>query len=185
MLLASIVLNWRVRVPASVPALEFAPNMARSVRSNAFERNASFGDGATLQSPVPGTIPRGVVPLHYSPSRPEARRAGEELINPYSPGDRAALARGASVYRDFCVPCHAGDGKGEGPVVARGYPRPPSLLRPQARQMKDGEIFHIITYGRGIMPAHASQVSRDDRWKAIAHVRALQVVRPGPGQAAP
>lgn len=177
-LLASLVLNWRIRSPQTVPALEFAPNMARSERSNAFEPNASFADGATLRAPVPGTIPRGVVPLHYSASRSDARRAAEELANPYSPADREALRRGEAVYRDFCVPCHGADGKGQGPVVRRGYPRPPPLLRPLTRQMKDGELFHILTYGRGLMASYASQLSRDDRWKVIVYVRALQQQNP-------
>jgi mono/diheme cytochrome c family protein len=173
-LLASLVINWRIRVPARAPGLEFAPNMARGLRSNAFDPSAVFADGAALRPPVPGTIPRGVVPLHYSASRADARRAGEELANPYSSADPDVVDRGEAVYRDFCTPCHGHDGKEAGPVVRRGYPRPPSLLRPLTRQMKDGEIFHIVTYGRGTMPSHASQVSRDDRWKVIVYVRALQ-----------
>ena len=40
--------------------------------------------------------------------------------------------------------------------------------------MSDAQIFAIITNGSGGMPSYASQVSFDDRWKAILHVRKLQ-----------
>ena len=33
--------------------------------------------------------------------------------------------------------------------------------------MSDDQIFHIITNGTRQMPSYSSQVSRDDRWKAI------------------
>jgi hypothetical protein len=35
-------------------------------------------------------------------------------------------------------------------------------------------MFHVITLGRNNMPAHAGQVSVDDRWKVILHIRKLQ-----------
>lgn len=40
--------------------------------------------------------------------------------------------------------------------------------------MKDGQLFHIITYGQGNMPPYAVQVTQDDRWKIIAYIRSLQ-----------
>jgi hypothetical protein len=40
--------------------------------------------------------------------------------------------------------------------------------------MQRKELFHIITYGRGNMPAHAGQVSAEDRWRAMVHIRRLQ-----------
>ncbi len=173
-LLASIGLNWAARQPAARRGLEFAPNMARTDRVNAFEANATFGDGATLRPPVAGTIPRGLPPLHYEPGFPDARRAGQELSNPFSADDRAALERGAAVYQRFCLVCHDADGQGHGPVVQHGFPPPPTLLRSSTRQMKDGQLFHILTYGQNYMASYAPLLSREDRWKAILYVRALQ-----------
>jgi len=40
--------------------------------------------------------------------------------------------------------------------------------------MKDGQMFHIITYGFKNMPAYASQINREDRWHSINYVRKLQ-----------
>ena len=49
--------------------------------------------------------------------------------------------------------------------------------------MKDGQLFHILTYGQNNMPSYASQLSRDDRWNAILYVRTLQraAAPPSPG----
>jgi len=40
--------------------------------------------------------------------------------------------------------------------------------------MTDGQMFHVLTFGQKNMPAYASQVSAEDRWKAILHVRTMQ-----------
>jgi hypothetical protein len=40
--------------------------------------------------------------------------------------------------------------------------------------MRDGQLFHVVTYGQGNMSGYASQIGEDDRWRAVAHVRHLQ-----------
>jgi len=37
--------------------------------------------------------------------------------------------------------------------------------------MKDGEIYHSITVGYGIMGAHGGMIVPEDRWKIILHIR--------------
>ena len=48
-------------------------------------------------------------------------------VNPFKPADRAAVERGAVVFDTYCVPCHGTTGEGDGLVVQRGFPAPPSL----------------------------------------------------------
>ena len=170
-------LNWIIRRDFSQPNLEFLPEMVRSVPYDSFSPNPNFPDGKTLQQPVPGTIPRGFLPLHYEATSQDAGRAGEELLNPYSMQDTEALQRGERVYRNFCLPCHGPIGRGDGPVILRGYPAPPPLISNRAIRMKDGQIFHIITYGQRNMSPHATQIAREDRWKVILHIRTLQLPR--------
>jgi mono/diheme cytochrome c family protein len=43
--------------------------------------------------------------------------------------------------------------------------------------LKDGQIFHIITYGQKNMPALAAQVLREDRWKAALYIRSMQAAK--------
>jgi hypothetical protein len=153
---------------------EFMPEMAYSPAYDTYAPNPNFPDGKTLQLPEPGTIARGRLPLHYGPSFMDFLRAGDELNNPFAGDNSAARERGAFVYTNYCQICHGAGAKGDGPLVQRGIPLPASLLADKAVQMKDGQMFHVLTYGQRNMPSHAAQLSREDRWKVILHVRSLQ-----------
>jgi mono/diheme cytochrome c family protein len=171
---ATLGCNWLVRSRPSEPNREFIPEMVRTARYNAYSANQNFPDGKTLQRPEPGTIPRGYLPVHFVATPENAARAGGTVENPLPANDAAAVSRGKTVFLNFCVPCHGVAGRGEGLVVQRGYPAPPSLLADNARNIKDGQIFHILSYGQKNMPSYASQLSREDRWKVILYVRSLQ-----------
>jgi mono/diheme cytochrome c family protein len=127
---------------------EAMPEMVRTASYKSFSPNPNFRDGKTLQLP-----PEGVV------ARPSA-----------APRTRS----GALVFQIYCQPCHGTGGKGAGPVAARGFPPPPSLLAPHAVQLTDDQIFDIVTRGQKNMPPYAAQIPVPDRRAAIAHVRGLQ-----------
>jgi mono/diheme cytochrome c family protein len=119
-------------------------------------------------------VARGYLPFEYEATPEGALLAGQELRNPFAADDADALARGAVVYSNFCAVCHGGAGHGDGPVTRKGVPPPPNLLLEHAVDMADGQMFHVITSGQANMASYASQVERDDRWRAILHVRRLQ-----------
>ena len=168
-----IVVSLMIGGNTEEPNYEFLPGMLYSIPYDTFAANEHFPDGKTMQAPIPGTIPRGHMPLHYAATPEDATRAGDELKNPFT-AEADYLQRGARVYATFCIPCHGAGGRGDGPVTRRGYPPPPSLFAENSMNMKDGQNFHIITYGQGNMPAHAAQVSPDDRWKVVLYIRSLQ-----------
>jgi mono/diheme cytochrome c family protein len=172
--LATVAANWIIRPDTSKPNLEYLPEMVHSAAYDSFSPNPNFPDGKTLQPPVPGTIRRGYQPLHYGATPEDAARAGNELINPWKADQPGVIERGALVFNTFCQPCHGVTARGDGPVALRGYPPPPSLLVDKAINLKDGQIFHILTYGQKNMPSYASQISPTDRWKVILYVRSLQ-----------
>lgn len=178
--LATVGLNWFARADFTRTNYEFLPEMVHTAAYDSFAPNPNFADGKTLQVPVAGTIRRGLLPLHYQATPQDARRAGEELQNPLAAGDAAALKRGESVFGVFCAPCHGPGGTGNGPVAARGFPPPASLTAEKAVKLKDGQIFHILTYGQNNMPSYAAQISREDRWRVILYVRSLQQAAPNP-----
>ena len=173
-LMVSVSLSWVLSPDPARPNFEFLPQMVHAPRFNTFSPNPNFIDGSTLQSPEPGTIARGHIPLHYAATAQDALRAGEELKSPIQAGNGRAHERGAFVFANFCVVCHGPGGVGNGPVAQRGYPPPPSLLAEHATQMKAGQMFHVITYGQNNMPSYSGQISPEDRWDVIAYVRSLQ-----------
>ena len=170
-LVALLALNFLLRSDPAQRNVDVLPDMVRSVAYDSYATNPNFADGKTLQEPAPGTVIRGLMPLHYAATPADALRAGRELV---APANRNALQRGAVVYASYCETCHGPAGKGDGRVAQRGFPMPPSLLAPRALQMADGQMFHILTYGQNNMPSYAAQIDRMDRWAAIAYVRSLQ-----------
>lgn len=173
-LCALALLTWAIGGDTSEPNYEFLPGMVYSIPYDSFAANPNFPDGKTLQPPIPGTIARGQLPLHFEATEEGAARAGRELHSPFAPGDADSLRRGAKAYAIFCIPCHGPAGRGDGLVTQRGFPPPPSLLIEKTQSMADGQLFHILTHGQGNMPPYAAQVNPDDRWKIILHIRSLQ-----------
>lgn len=168
--------------------------MVDSIPYNAYSPNPVLPGGRTLQTPVAGTIPHGEIPLHYTNTPDDALRAGEELVNPFAGAAATAptnaelaspLERGKDYYQIFCQHCHGPSGAGDGQVAQRGFPPPPSFMGDHAMKMKDGQSFHIITYGQNNMPPHGSQIPPDERWMIVLHVRSLQGKVPGPPASAP
>ena len=167
--------TWLVREDYARPNIEFFPDMAHSIPSDSFAANRVFADGKTLQQPVAGTIPRGRPTLRYQPTEEDAIRAGEELTSPFDADDRPETRRGSELYSSFCSHCHGGGGNGDGEVGLHGFPAPPSLLAPEAIELPDGRIFHVISFGQKKMPPHAIQIDQEDRWRIILHIRSLQL----------
>lgn len=135
----------------------------------------SFSESATgpaLREPPEGAVAVGAETFRYAAGAEEAARAGRERVNPFAP-TAANLERGRKVYTAFCAVCHGEAGVGDGPVVPP-MPRPPSLGSTRARELPDGQLFHVITFGQGRMAPHGPQLAPEDRWKAALRVRELQ-----------
>ncbi|WP_460890964.1 c-type cytochrome, partial [Ramlibacter alkalitolerans] len=96
------------------------------------------------------------------------------------PLTRALLQRGQDRYGAYCVPCHSPVGDGDGPVVRRGFPQPPSYDEPRLRAAPDRHFYDVITQGHGVMPAYGDRVAPQDRWAIVAYIRALQWSRQAP-----
>ena len=139
---------------------------------------------------VRGTIPREHLPYPFpdkataaAEQAARALRADNPLIAPQYRPPRptvAMLERGKTHFETYCIVCHGRYGSGDGPVISKGFPAPPSLLAAQARGYPLGRLFHIETVGQNVMPGYATQLRPDDRWAVVYYVRALQRAFPAP-----
>ena len=155
---------------------EWLPGMFTSDAYSPQSSNRNFSDGRTAQRPVTGTVVRSFEPFPYGATAEEAIRAGRELSNPVAPTSEN-VSRGMQIFGTMCSPCHGAGGNGDGLITLHGFPPPPSLFAQNAMTLKDGQIFHIITYGQKNMPSLAPQVLREDRWKAVLYIRSLQAAK--------
>lgn len=112
--------------------------------------------------PAEGTVARDDPPG----SRPET------LPEPLS---RALLERGGERFDIFCSPCHGGTGYGDGMIVQRGFPAPPSLHSARLRDAPLRHFYDVIGDGFGRMYAYGARVPPEDRWAIAAYIRALQL----------
>lgn len=85
------------------------------------------------------------------------------------------LARGRERYEIYCAVCHASTGDGNGMIVQRGFPPPPSFHEQRLRDAPIGHFIDVITNGYGVMYSYASRVAPEDRWAVAAYIRALQL----------
>jgi cytochrome c len=91
----------------------------------------------------------------------------------------ADLNRGRERYNIYCSPCHDFIGSGNGMIVQRGFPSPPSFHLDRLRMAPAGHFFDVMTNGFGLMYSYASRVSPEDRWRIAAYIRALQLSQHG------
>jgi mono/diheme cytochrome c family protein len=140
-------------------------------REETMAQSRFFADSASLREPVEGTVARGFLPYPYA--KDQAALAEANLVNSL-PLTKEALDRGQKAYMVQCAMCHGTFGDGDGVVVERGFPKPPSLHTGKLQSAKDGLFYHVISVGQGNMPGLDKQISREDRWAIVHYVRALQ-----------
>ena len=85
------------------------------------------------------------------------------------------LTRGRDRFDAMCAECHDRTGSGNGMVVQRGFPQPPSFHVDRLRNAPIGHFFDVISNGYGVMSAYAARVEPEDRWAIAAYIRALQL----------
>jgi len=138
-----------------------------------YEPTDFFSDGRSERQPVPGTIARGqlrVDELFYT-----GKENGTEANEFPFAITRTDLQRGRERYNIYCTPCHDYAGDGNGMIVQRGFPTPPSYHIQRLREAPVGHFFGVMTNGLGVMYSYADRVEPADRWRIAAYIRVLQL----------
>jgi mono/diheme cytochrome c family protein len=165
------------------------PNMRDQAKCQPLEGSSFFADGKCARDIPANTVPRGALEADYpqaaagaggtsgAPAGATAAPAGggaQAQDFPF-PITREVLSVGHLSYDTFCSPCHGLSGNGDGMIVQRGFPAPPSFHTQRLRDVPPGYIYSVITNGFGRMYSYASRVKPDERWAIVAYVRALQL----------
>lgn len=148
-------------------------NMRDQFRYEPYERSTFFADDQSSRQPVANTVARGQL---QSDAQLYTGKDGDQMIDTLPIGVNAdVLARGQQRYNVFCAPCHGLAGDGNGVVVQRGFPAPPSLHQDRLRDAPVGHYFDVITNGFGRMYPYDYRIPVEDRWAIVAYIRALQL----------
>lgn len=125
----------------------------------------------TMREPVANTVRRGQpLPYRYGVDDLEAAAA---VVSPLDSADASVIKDGKELYESYCMHCHGAEGNADG-KVAEAYAGVANLNGAAYLEITEGHIFHVITYGKGLMGAHGSQVSPEHRWKIARYVKELQ-----------
>lgn len=148
-------------------------NMRGQARCEPYETSAFFADGKCARQ-----LPQNVVAHDVDQEDQELSSVGpngQPATDFPFPITREVLSVGQQRFNQFCSPCHGLAGYGDGMIVQRGFPAPPSFHTQRLRDVPPGYIVGVITNGFGRMYSYASRVSPRDRWAIVAYIRALQL----------
>ena len=160
------------------------PDMADQPYVRPLAEDSFFDDGAGSRPLPPRTVARGE--LHENEPYFTGKVDGRLISNIPVPVTPELLSRGRQRFEIYCSVCHGRTGDGNGIIVQRGFPRPPSLQDERLRAAPAGHFFDVITNGYGVMYPYASSVTPADRWAIAAYIRALQFSQhAGPENAEP
>jgi mono/diheme cytochrome c family protein len=188
---AAIWLSACVTDPNS-PGLEYMPDM---YRSPAIEAYVDYGqepyevgeevaraqrNTPSSRKPAPGTIAfRGMdelafaLPYAYAQTPEDYERAGLELTSPLVT-NQANIEAGQRVYEAMCTQCHGVEGKGDGALSVNGHIAGIPSYVDKLKDLPEGKMYHTLTWGKGLMGSHASQLSQRQRWEVIEYIKVLQ-----------
>jgi mono/diheme cytochrome c family protein len=142
-------------------------------KRQSYESSRFFENGASSRPLVPGTVARGALRTNQAYF---AGLRGTNLVTDIPLEiTRGVLERGHERFDIYCSVCHGLNGDGNGMIVQRGFPPPPSFHLDRLRAAPIGHFYRVATEGYGVMFPYAARVSPEDRWAIAAYIRALQL----------
>ncbi len=105
---------------------------------------------------------------------PLPREDFEDITTNPVEATQESLAQGEQLYNTFCYVCHGMEGKGDGPVIKRGF-YPLDLTSPAVVARTEGYIYAYIRYGgKVMMPSYRESITEQGAWDVVNYVRKLQ-----------
>ncbi|MBI5904354.1 MAG: cytochrome c [Deltaproteobacteria bacterium] len=137
---------------------------------NMYDNPAYRPQEEPVRLPPAGSVPTKGLEHTPKPGTPEAAA----LQNPDKVTD-FSLVTGKELYGIYCAPCHGESGKGDGPVAKKFVPTPADISASgHGAHHPDGDLFAVITHGRGGMPPFRSDLTVKERWLVVAYLRTLR-----------
>lgn len=154
---------------AAVVAVTALP-ACEKIDRNMWENPAYRPQEEPVRLPPEGSVPTKGLEHTPKPGTPEAAA----LKNPEKATD-SSLLTGKELFGVYCVPCHGASGKGDGPVAKKFVPTPADISGAgHGSHPPDGDLFAVVTHGRGGMPPFRSDLTAKERWQVVAYLRMLK-----------
>ena len=172
---------------SSRPPIHLNPSMDNQPKVRPQTASTFFFDGQSMRQPVPGTVAIGG--LKEDAAFFTGKGADGQFVATIpvpetgaATDDAARVERGRQRYTIYCQPCHDARGDGKGILFQRGSVPTASFHQETILKYPDGQIFDVITNGKGLMAGYRWPIPPADRWAIVAYVRELQRKRPASAQ---
>lgn len=157
------------------PGREYMPEMIHSIAYEAQSVNPIYASGYTNQLPVEGSIAVGKYNYPIANTAEGYEQAATQIKNPFDFSQDEISVQGKKLYITYCAVCHGEAGDGQGHLVnIEKFPAPPSYFTPDLLTKSDGQRYHTIMYGKGMMGSYATQINHKERWLVLEYVKGLQ-----------
>lgn len=158
----------------SKPNVELIQDMFESPAIKPQEYDETSPNHSGMRVPPEGTQPVGFTPYKYATDIAGAAKNQNPLAGDFS---EETLKVGLKYYQTNCAVCHGDKGEGgekNNPVGEKMALKPPVLAGAKITGWTDGQIYHVITMGQGVMGPYASHIPQKYRWQVVNYVRHLQ-----------
>jgi hypothetical protein len=176
-IIAMVLLLGSCESDRNHPGWTFFPDMEESQAYETWSENPYLPGGKTMVGPVEGTVATHEHAYHFVKT-PEDELRAASLTNPLA--DEFNPEYALILYNRYCLICHGQEGTGQGSLFTSGkYPIPPANFHlERALNKTDGQLFHNIRAGYGVMGPHGFMMSVDDSWQLVNYIRHLQSLKP-------
>lgn len=139
--------------------------------------------------PVAGTVAMGDMPAYPYHNDSLGYALSATVTNPLPALSEGDMKEAERLYLINCGICHGAKLDGNGPLYNDGngpYTSAPRNFMDQLmKDMKEGTMFHSVTYGKNAMGSYASQMTTRQRWMVIHYIKNKQGVTAPAATAAP
>ncbi|HWP93276.1 MAG TPA: cytochrome c [Thermodesulfobacteriota bacterium] len=123
---------------------------------------------------LPLIYPTDSVATDGTTEKPGDREKIEAITMNPNKATEASIQSGEKAFEIYCAACHGPQGKGDGPVIKRGF-YPLDLTSAGVQGRTDGYIYAYIRYGgKVMMPSYRESITSGEAWDIVNFVRKLQ-----------
>ncbi len=159
------------------PGRVYMPDMAYSRAYEAYAANNLKQNGINyINYPVEGTVRRGDLFAYTIPNDSNGYKMAVTVKNPLTALDSNQMLEAQRLYNINCAICHGENMDAQGPLAVSGKVGGIANLKlDQFIKQPEGQMFHVVTYGKGNMGSYAAQLDRKQRWMVVQYVKSEQV----------
>ena len=159
------------------PNRNYMPDMWESRAYEAYSQNNLKQNGINYRPfPVEGTIRRGDMFAYTLPNDSTGYNLSTAVKNPLTSLDSNQMLEAQRLYNINCAICHGTNLDAQGPLGVSGKVGGIANLKlDQYIRQPEGQMFHVVTYGKGNMGPYSSQLDKKQRWMVVRYVKSEQM----------